>query len=95
MSQLATTMTLRNVPEDLVAYLREVAAKNRRSLNSQAVIALDEFRVRELTGVTPRHDPAERLRRSAELRAELARMPTLDTRTDDEILGYDEYGLST
>ena len=35
------TITLKNVPEDLVAYLKAEAAKSRRSLNQEAIARLE------------------------------------------------------
>ncbi len=35
------TMTIKNMPEDLYAALKETAAANRRSLNSQAILSLE------------------------------------------------------
>lgn len=35
------TMTIKNMPDDLYAALKESAALNRRSLNSQAILCLE------------------------------------------------------
>lgn len=35
------TMTIKNMPDDLYAALKETAAANRRSLNSQAILCLE------------------------------------------------------
>jgi len=35
------TLTLRNVPDDLVARLKERAKRHRRSLNNQAIVCLE------------------------------------------------------
>lgn len=35
------TMTIKNMPDDLYAALKESAAANRRSLNSQAILCLE------------------------------------------------------
>jgi plasmid stability protein len=35
------TLTLRNVPDDLVARLKERAKRHRRSLNSETIAALE------------------------------------------------------
>ncbi len=36
------TLTLKNVPDDLYKALKEAAAKNRRSLNQEAILRLEQ-----------------------------------------------------
>ena len=48
---------------------------------------LDELRHR------PRRDPAEIKKALREIAEQCSKLPILDDRTDDEILGYDEDGL--
>lgn len=63
------TLTLKNIPEELHARLKESAERNRRSLNSEILIRLEaEF-------AAPRVEP-ERLAR--ELKAFTERLPYLD-----------------
>ena len=38
---MATTLTLKNIPDEIYARLRSQAARNRRSLNSEAIVCLD------------------------------------------------------
>lgn len=38
-------------------------------------------------------NPAEKLRRMIEISDRIARLPVLDPRTPDEIVGYDDLGL--
>jgi plasmid stability protein len=41
MEELMATLTLKNIPDDLHARLKESAEKNRRSLNSEILIRLE------------------------------------------------------
>jgi plasmid stability protein len=55
------TLTIKNLPDDLYARLKERAAGNRRSLNAEAILCLERMLDSE-----PGPSPAERL---AELKA--------------------------
>jgi hypothetical protein len=63
------TLTLKNIPEDLHAMLKESAERNRRSLNSEILARLE----RELAA--PTIDPKAHAR---ELRAFTARLPKVE-----------------
>ena len=68
---------------------REVARRTGETLTSAVVVALQE----RLTRLKMR---SQRRRLSDELREigeRCVRLPTLDERSADEILGYDEHGL--
>jgi antitoxin FitA len=60
-----TTLTLKNIPDELYERLKESAAMHRRSLNSEAIVCLETML---LSG---RIEPAERLARARALRASL------------------------
>jgi antitoxin FitA len=60
-----TTLTLKDIPDDVYQRLKAAAAAHRRSLNSEAIICLESV----LTST--RVSPAERLERIRRLRAEL------------------------
>lgn len=75
------TLTLKNVPEELHALLKESAAKNRRSLNSEILARLE----REAS--VPTVDQAKLAR---DLRAFTSRLPLLDHRIGDR---YKRTGL--
>ena len=62
---MPTTLTLKNIPDDLYERLKESAAVHRRSLNSEAIVCLESVL---LSG---RVEPAERLARARALRAAL------------------------
>ena len=62
---MPTTLTLKNIPDEVYDRLRRAAETNRRSLNSEAIVRL------EATLVPGKLAPGERLVRARELRAEL------------------------
>lgn len=62
---MSTTLTLKNIPDHVYERLRMSAAKNRRSLNSEAIVCLEAAL---LPGAM---EPAERLARARALRAGL------------------------
>ena len=62
---MPTTLTLKNIPDDVYQRLRACADAHRRSLNSEAIVCLESVL---LPGRMP---PAERLARARELRSAL------------------------
>lgn len=62
---MPTTLTLKNIPDDVYEHLRTAAAMHRRSLNSEAIVCLETVLIRN------RINPAERLARARQLRAGL------------------------
>lgn len=73
---MPTTLTLKNIPDDVYERLRVAAEMHRRSLNSEAIVCLE-------TVLTPtKIPPGERLARARQLRAGLSgkfRAPDVDT----------------
>lgn len=67
---------------------RELARATGETITEAVTTALRERLARE-TGRNPDAVRAE----IARIQAEVARLPVLDDRTDDEIIGYDEHGL--
>ena len=63
------TLTLKNIPEDLHAMLKESAEKNRRSLNSEILARLEQ----DLAA--PTIDPEAHAK---ELKAFIARLPKVE-----------------
>jgi plasmid stability protein len=62
---MPTTITLKNVPEDIYARLKASAELHRRSINSEAIVCLEAM-------LAPgRFDAGERLRRARLLRSQL------------------------
>lgn len=62
---MATTLTLKNIPDAVYERLRASAEMHRRSLNSEAIVCLESMLL------PTRMPPAERLARARELRAAL------------------------
>lgn len=62
---MPTTLTLKNIPDEVYERLKAAAKAHRRSLNSEAIICLETVL---LPGKMP---PAERLARARALRASL------------------------
>lgn len=65
---MSTTLTLKNIPDEVYARLKQSAAEHRRSLNSEAIVCL------ETVLVPSRIDPSERLARARALRAALPKV---------------------
>lgn len=62
---MPTTLTLKNIPDEVYERLKASAEAHRRSLNSEAIVCLE-------TALLPgRMSPAERLARARELRRTL------------------------
>jgi antitoxin FitA len=63
--QMPTTLTLKNIPDEVYERLKASAEQNRRSMNSEAIVCLEAV-------LLPTKAPAaERLARARELRAAL------------------------
>lgn len=62
---MPTTLTLKNIPDEVYVRLKDSADAHRRSLNSEAIVCLETVL---LPGKMP---PAERLARARALRASL------------------------
>ena len=62
---MATTITLKNIPDEIYERLKASAEENRRSLNREAIVCLE----RALLGVAP--SPVQRLARARSLRGGL------------------------
>jgi antitoxin FitA len=62
---MPTTLTLKNIPDEVYQRLKASAETHRRSLNSEAIVCLESVL---LLG---RVDPAERIARARALRATL------------------------
>ena len=68
------TLTLKNIPDDLHRQLKEQAARNRRSLNSEAIHCLEQA----LAAVPT--DPDTYLARIRPLREKTTRLPLTEER---------------
>ena len=63
---MATTLTLKNIPDAVYQRLKTSAQTNRRSLNSEAIVCLEAALLPAKLG------PNERIARARELRAALS-----------------------
>jgi len=63
---MPTTMTLKNIPDDLYERLKMAAQAHRRSINGEAIVCLETVLSPSRTG------PAERIERARRLREGLA-----------------------
>ena len=82
-------MALNIKDEDTVRLVRELAAETGESLTTAVAIAARE-RLERLHGAVPRERRREALTRIAE---RSARLPVLDHRAAEEILGYGRDGI--
>ena len=82
------TMTLRDVPDDLHAWLKQQAQAHHRSVNKEAIALLDRLR-----GETPAARQRTTVDEIMAIAQRVARARVLDDRSADEILGYDQDGL--
>lgn len=83
------TMTLRDVPEDLHAWLKQQAEAHHRSVNKEVIALLETLRGRP----EPALSPEEKYEQLMEICRRCAEAPEHDSRTADEIIGYDENGI--
>ncbi len=65
---MATTLTLKNIPDEVYGRLKRAAQSHRRSLNSEAIVCLEMVLVPNSVTLV------ERLARARELRAGLSAM---------------------
>ena len=68
---------------------RAIAKATGESLTEVVLNALRERHLR----TTGRPEPRDAITLIEEIQREVARLPVLDPRTPDEIIGYDEHGL--
>ena len=87
-----STITVRELPDDLQAFLKADAAANQRSVNKQVIVALQAYRDAKLAQVPRATTPEEKMAIMNAIRANIQREMVPDPRTDDEIIGYNEHG---
>lgn len=86
------TMTVRELPDDLQAFLKADAAANQRSVNKQVIVALQSYRDAKLAQAPTVTTPEEKMAAMRKIQNEIARVIKHDPRTDNEIIGYNERG---
>lgn len=72
------SLTLKNLPEDLLASLREIAKRERRSLNSQALYFLEQQLAARRTEVVLAYNPVQRTIALDEAASFAETLPPLD-----------------
>ena len=87
-----SSMTVRELPDDLQAFLKADAAANQRSVNKQVIVALQTYRDAKLAQTPKATTPEEKMAAMKVIRAKIQREMVHDPRTDDEIIGYNEHG---
>ena len=87
-----STLTVRELPDDLQAFLKADAAANQRSVNKQVIVALQAYRDAKLAQVPKASTPEEKMAAMNLIRAKIQLEMVHDPRTDDEIIGYNEHG---
>ncbi len=88
-----SAVTLRDLPDDLHAFLKADAAANHRSFNKQVIVALDAYRQSAAHYKKPELTPEEKIARVQEIQAQIRRKLKPDSRTADELIGYGDDGL--
>lgn len=86
------TMTVRELPEDLQAFLKADAAANQRSVNKQVIVALQSYRDAKLAQTPSASTPDQKISAMNQIRADIQREMVHDARTDDELAGYNQHG---
>ena len=86
------SMTVRELPDDLQAFLKADASANQRSVNKQVIVALQAYRDTKLAQAPKVSTPEEKIAAMNLIRARIQEKIKPDPRTDNEILGYNEFG---
>lgn len=87
-----STMTVREIPEDLQHFLKADDVAIQRSVNKKVIVALQAYRDAELAQVPRATTPAEKMAAMGLICASIHRVVVHDRRTGDEIIGYNEPG---
>ena len=82
------SMTLRDIPDDLHRWLKQQAQAHHRSINKETIAALESVR-RQNSARMPKPTVEEIMA----IARRLSSQPLLDSRSADEIIGYDENGI--
>lgn len=87
MGEVRMALSIKNSETEKLA--RELARITGESLTHVVTEALRE----QLVRTTGRRDPERLLEAIREIQARVARLPVLEQGTDDQLIGYDEFGL--
>ncbi len=84
---MPTDMLIKQMPDELKAWIADEARRHHRSMNKEAVALLESARAQR---AGPTRAPAGDIET---LLKRFRALPDLDRRSADEILGYDDSGL--
>jgi len=84
---MPANMLIKQMPDELKTWIADEARRHHRSMNKEALALLETARAQRAG--RPRADAGD----IDALLARFRRLPDLDRRTADEILGYDDNGL--
>ena len=82
------TLLVRGLPDELYQQLKQLASLHHRSLTQEAISVLESG----LRAATPARKPSPEAVEDW-LRREVWTLPVLDSRSPDQIVGYNEDGL--
>lgn len=85
---MPATLTVANLPDELHCWLSEQAANHQRSIDNEVISLLGTLK----NGKTPK--PRVAVEEILAIAARCKALPDYDTRSPDEIIGYDEFGIS-
>ena len=86
------SMTVRELPDDLQQFLKADAAANQRSVTKQVIVALQAYRDSKLAQVPRARTPEEKIAAIRVIQVAVQLEMNNDTRSADEILGYNAHG---
>jgi antitoxin VapB len=84
---MPATLTVPNLPDELHCWLSEQAANHHRSIDSEVIALL--LTLQNGKAAKPKMSPDQIIAITARCKA----LPDHDTRSPDEIIGYDEFGI--
>jgi len=84
---MPTDMLIKQIPDDLKTWVADEAKRHHRSMNKEVITLFEKARAEN------RHRPRASDHEIQGLLEQFRALPTLDARSADEIIGYDESGL--
>lgn len=85
---MPSQLLIKQMPDDLKEWVAASAKRHRRSMNQEIIMLIEKARA-EGAGAGRRDE-----REIREVLERYRKLPILDGRSADEILGYDEHGLA-
>ncbi len=84
-------LTLKGVPNDLYNWLQQQAEAHQQSINDEVITLLENLR--DTSDHRLEISPDEKFAAILEISRRCSALPQLDTRSADEIVGYDQNGV--